>query len=72
MGTGNILGYKLPRALRELVYTAALPLYQRARDHTATEDRHMCLEVKKVMLCRFKYNPPKIVTDIPQGLVRWS
>lgn len=32
----------------------------------------MCLEVKKVMLCRFKYNPPKIVTDIPQGLVRWS
>lgn len=41
MGTGNILGYKLPRALRELVYTAALPLYQRARDHTATEDRHV-------------------------------
>ena len=48
MGTWNILGYKLPRALRELVYTAALPLYQRARDHTATEDRHMCLEVKKI------------------------
>ena len=48
MGTWNILGYKLPRASRELVYTAALPLYHRVRDHKATEDRHMCLEVKKI------------------------